>query len=278
MGFPLFKKLYWNHLNWNRSWIWKITVNACSKCDLIPTWTFWFRGHWSKFGKRLSGELSPLLNGLALLVRYELASDARCGWYVSHGKYVHRQNIGCVASGLNYIACVTDARGRRLALIKPDKVYYHHVSLRPDAGYLGYCITSGTKSRSSSVPSWEGRGNSKENLAFDMNIRLHVCFFCAHYFSLLIAWFNFVWFWWILKHSNPAKNAMKFYIIINYFVLRFSVVVIFTTYWSNVRSVLVKYRTDVFSTARASAASRGPCRKTEVRYFTSTDRTSEVNK
>ena len=36
--------------------------------------------------------------------------------------------------------------------------------------------------------------------------------------------------------------------------------------------------TDNFSTERASAANRGPCRKTVVRYFTSTDRTSEVDK
>ena len=38
-----------------------------------------------------------------------------------------------------------------------------------------------------------------------MNIRLHVCFFAL-----------IVWFWWILKYSNPGKNAMKFYIIILY--------------------------------------------------------------
>ena len=36
----------------------------------------------------------------------------------------------------------------------------------------------------------------------------------------------------------------------------------------SVRSVLVKYRSDVFS---ADLANQGPCRKTEVRYFTSTD-------
>ena len=38
----------------------------------------------------------------------------------------------------------------------------------------------------------------------------------------------------------------------------------------------MKYRTDVFSTDRANAANQGPsrpCRKTEVRYFTCTDRT-----
>ena len=41
---------------------------------------------------------------------------------------------------------------------------------------------------------------------------------------------------------------------------------------------IVKYRTDVFRTDRTSAVVRGPCRKAEVRYFTSTDRTSKVNK
>ena len=45
-----------------------------------------------------------------------------------------------------------------------------------------------------------------------------------------------------------------------------------TTYWPSVRSVLVKYRTDVFK--------YGPRRVqwVEVRYFTSSDRTSEVRK
>ena len=55
--------------------------------------------------------------------------------------------------------------------------------------------------------------------------------------------------------------------------------VIITTYWpSAVRSVLVKYRTDVFSKDEASATSQVPWRKTEVRYFTRIDQTSEVNK
>ena len=42
--------------------------------------------------------------------------------------------------------------------------------------------------------------------------------------------------------------------------------------------ILVKYWADVFSTEQASAESRGPCRKTSLRYFASTDRTSEINK
>ena len=50
---------------------------------------------------------------------------------------------------------------------------------------------------------------------------------------------------------------------------------IYLLYLLTEREVLVKYRTNVFSTDRASAASQGSYRKTEVGYFTSTDRTSE---
>ena len=51
-------------------------------------------------------------------------------------------------------------------------------------------------------------------------------------------------------------------------------------YWPSVMFVLVKYRTDIFSTNRASAATevRAEKRRYSVRYFTSTDRTREINK